>query len=362
MANISWAPQPPNHCTMPLFFSPQVIKAMGFGPFGPGESVTAAFVSISVYEALGITLQPGVVEVASGTIAGVAYRLAVGAGLNDTCKALADDSYVEDEDSWKKDKHCSGPFALFQLGPTQPYTVTDGHIKTEQDGSTTTFDSFPGLRSELAALEAAALPPLLTSLNCLLGDPDRSIEFRKIDRISFGRTAADSVVRDIRIHLSGKATVSVGLSATKLVADVQAAAILAPKLNSKAARFFALGLAENDELKSFLYFFLAIEVATHATFGRIDHAKAVQSLAGSASPPVTALAALLHRQTDQLRNLFDRFVWCAAFGWIRVNDADVAQFKSLKTARDDIAHGSTSEPPAHYAMEAQQLARKILRS
>ncbi len=336
---------------------------MGFRPFDPGESITAAFVSISVYETRGITIQPGVVEtIASGTVAGVAYRLAVGAGVNDTCEALADDSFVEDEDVWKKDMQCSGPFALLQLGPTQPHTVTAGHIKTEQDGSTTTFDSFPALRSELAQLESAALPPLLTSLNCSLGDPDRIVELRKIDRISVGHTDAGSVVRDIRIQFSGKAFVSVGIAATKLAADVQAVAILAPKLNAKAARFFALGLAENDELKSFLYFFLAIEVQTHATFGRIDHAQAITNLAASASPAAPSLLALLQRQTDQLRNLFDRFVWCAAFGWIGVTDADVAQFKNLKAARDDIAHGSTSEPPAGYARQAQQLARKILRS
>ena len=234
---------------------------------------------------------------------------------------------------------CSVPVpSLFSnSAPTQPHTVTAGHIKTEQDGSTTTFDSFPALRSELAQLESAALPPLLTSLNCLLGDPDRSLELRKIDRTSVGHAPAGPVVRDIRIHLSGKAIVSIGLPAAKLTADVQAVAILAPKLNSKAARFFALGLAENDELKSFLYFFLAIEMQTHAAFGRIDHAQAVQSLTASVAPPVPSLAALLQRQIDQLRNLIDRFVWCAAFGWVGVSDADIAQFKNLKTARDDIA-------------------------
>jgi hypothetical protein len=347
---------------MPLSFSPEVIRAMGFRPFDPGESLTAAFVSMSVYEARGITLEPGVVEIASGNVAGFAYRLAVGAGVNDTCKALADDSFIEDEDAWKKDMQCSGPFALFQLGPTQPFTVTVGHIKTEQDGSTTTLDSFPALRSEVAQLELAALPPLLTSLACLLGDPDHIVELRKIDRISVGRTPAGSVVRDIRIQFSGKAFVSVGLAATKLAADVRAVGILAPKLNSKAARFFALGLAENDELKSFLYFFLAIEVQTHATFRRIDHARALTSLAASPSSAAPSLLALLERQTDQLRNLFDRFVWCAAFGWVGVTDGDVAQFKNLKAARDDVAHGSTSEPPAGYARQAQQLARKILRS
>ena len=36
-------------------------------------------------------------------------------------------------------------------------------------------------------------------------------------------------------------------------------------------------------------------------------------------------------------------------------------FKQLKTARDDIAHGTLTEPPGGYARQAQQLARKVLR-
>lgn len=55
-----------------------------------------------------------------------------------------------------------------------------------------------------------------------------------------------------------------------LVAGLQDTVLSAPRINIKAARFFSLGMAE-DDLKKFLYFFLALEVETHAVFGRIIH-------------------------------------------------------------------------------------------
>lgn len=146
-----------------------------------------------------------------------------------------------------------------------------------------------------------------------------------------------------------------------LMAGLQSTVALAPRINIKAARFFVLGMAEDDDLKKFLYFFLALEVETHAAFGHIDHARALQQLLDPASTPLPAALALLKRQADQIRNLFDRFVWNAACAWSGITEADVQQFKQLKTARDDIAHGKLTVPPGGYAHQAQQLARKVLR-
>jgi hypothetical protein len=347
---------------MTVTLSTELMRAMGFHPIEMGESVTAAFTSVCVYEARGIALQAGTTEIISGAIAGVNYRIATGKGLNETCVALANDVYVEGEDDWKQEKGCSGPFVLIQLGPTQQYTITTGQIRTEEDESKTTFESFPDLRNELAALEAAALPQLVTALTCLLGGPDRHLELRKIDRTSAGRTDTGAVIHDIYFHFSGTAIVSQGLAATQLAAGLHAAAALAPQLNAKAAQFFALGLGEDDELKRFLYFFLALEVQTHAVFGRVDNATALQNMIDPTLPPRPSAVALLHRQVDQLRNLFDRFVWCAVCAWSHIDDTDVEQFKKLKTARDNIAHGSISEPPSGYGNLAQQLAKKVLRA
>ncbi len=126
------------------------------------------------------------------------------------------------------------------------------------------------------------------------------------------------------------------------------------------SRLFSLGLGEEDEFKKFLYFFLALEIETHAVFGRIDHPTALNELFRGAARTRESTLLLLQRQADQLRNLYDRFVWCAASVWKNLRDEDVAQFKSLKQARDDIAHGTISEPPQGFARQAEQLAHKVL--
>lgn len=346
---------------MVVTLSTEVIGAMGFRPFEVGESVGASFVSIFVYEARGIALQSGSPQITAGTVGDAKYRVGVGDRLNRTCHALVGDTYVEDESAWAKEKGSSGPFVMIQLGPTQLYTITEGRIKIEKDGSATTFDSFPSLRIDLASREAAALPQLVTSLTCQLAEPGQYLELRKLDRVSVGRTTNGNVLHDIRFEMTGHAYVSRGLLPDALSDGLKGAAALAPRLNAKVARFFALGMAEEDELKKFLYYFLALEVETHAVFGRIDNAQALRKLLDPTSPPIPTVVALLQRQADQIRNLFDRFVWCAACAWTGITDADVDQFRQLKATRDNIAHGTIAEPPGGSAQLVQQLARKVLR-
>jgi hypothetical protein len=346
---------------MTVNLSSEVMRAMGFRPLSAGEVVSASLVSLSVYEARGIALQSPTPQIKSGTLGGANYSIGVGAVLNETCRALAGDDYVDDENVWKKEKGTSGPFLLIQIGPTAVYTITAGQIKMETDGSATTYESFPALRNDLAALEAETLPRLVTALTCSLAAPDQYLDLRKLDRVSAGRTDTGQTIRDIRILVSGSGYVSRGTPPEALAAGLHSSQALAPRLNIKAARFFALGMAEDDDLKKFLYFFLALEVETHAVFGRIDHAQAIVKLLDPVSSPLPAALALLQRQADQLRGLFDRFVWNAACVWSEVTEADVQQFKQLKTARDDIAHGTRAEPPGGYARSAQQLARKVLR-
>lgn len=348
--------------TLTASFSAEVMRAMGFRPFAAGESVSASFVSLSVYEIRGIAPQSPAPLVSAGRVAGVNYSLGLGAALNETCHAVTGDAYVDDEKTWTKEKGTNGSFLLVQIGPTPIYTVTTGLIKTEPDGSLSTYESFPALRSDLAALEAAALPRLVTSLSCSLAAPDQYLDLRKLDRVSVGRTDIGQTVHELRILVSGKGYVSRGTAPEVLAKGLQDTATLAPRINIKAARFFTLGMAEDDDLKKFLYFFLALEVETHAVFGRIDHARALQQLLDPALTPLPSTLDLLKKQTDQMRNLFDRFVWNAACAWSGITEADVQQFKQMKTARDDIAHGTLTEPPGGYASQAQQLARKVLRS
>jgi hypothetical protein len=186
------------------------------------------------------------------------------------------------------------------------------------------------------------------------------LELRKLGRASVGRTTTGQVLHDIRLDVSARANVSLGLTPSALSDGLKGAVALVPRLNAKAARFFALGAAEEDDLKKFLYFFLALEVETHAVFGRMNHAQALRKLLDPKAP-IPSAVALLQRQVDQLRSLLDRFVWCAACAWVGITDADVADFKKMKTIRDDIAHGTIAGPPRGSAQLVQKLARKVLR-
>ena len=78
-----------------------------------------------------------------------------------------------------------------------------------------------------------------------------------------------------------------------------------------------------------------------------------------ATPPTRSL---LGTQLSGLKSLHDRFVWCSACSWTHLTTDDVALFKQLKQARDAIAHGNVSDPPAGYAKSAEQLAIRILSS
>ncbi len=233
-------------------------------------------------------------------------------------------------------------------------------MKNEEDGSVSTYDSFPAARGELAALAATTLPAVLSALTCVISEESRHVVLRRITRAGAGRTTTGQVLHDVVVEVHGTAYVSYRLPQDSLDHKLEQAVRLAPTLNPKASRFFALGLGEDDELKRFLYFFLALEVETHAIFGRIDHEASFRKLISSATPPRQSTVLLLQRQADQLKNLYDRFVWCAASVWTNLHDDDIGDFKKLKQARDAIAHGSRSEPPAGFARLAETLAQKLL--
>jgi len=134
---------------------------------------------------------------------------------------------------------------------------------------------------------------------------------------------------------------------------------LASKLNPKVAKFYHLALHENDLLKRFLYFFLAIEIETHATFSAIDH---TQVLSDILAPPPRATGSaknLFDEQRKNWRAVKDRFVWCVVCAWSGLSDSDVDEFTKIKDIRDSIAHGRISVPPEWAVTSVERLAAKL---
>jgi hypothetical protein len=337
-----------------------MIHALGFQAMSEDDPIVARFTSITVFEARGITLGVGVVNVARGDVDGTEYGIALAESLNDACMALSRDQYTDVESQWRAEHNCAGPFLLIAVGPTSEFVSCDGWFKTEQDGSVTTLDSFPGLRADLARREGQVLPRVVSALTCAFNEEGQYVALHELDRGSSGRTRDGVVVHDIHIKSQGDGYVSHPLAEHCIKDKLTESMRRAKALNPKSSKLFALGVGEKEEYKKFMYFFLALEVETHLAFGRIDHAGSVDSMLDASPMKRQFTMGLLKRQAEQLRSLGDRFIWCATFVWTNLLDEDVDQFKKLKDVRDGIAHGRLPEPPAGFSLIAEKLAQKIM--
>jgi hypothetical protein len=346
---------------MAIRFSHEVIKSMGFSPVSTTEPIIASFHSLHVYAVQGLTLEGTLATVSRGALNGTAYSFGLCTSLNSLAQELINDNLADDEPSWAQEHRCAPPYAMIHVGPTSLHTCADGHFKQEGP-SLITLDAFSEAKAELRLLEDRVLPSLVTSLHCAFGAETHPVRFSRISREVFGLTPSAAVVHDIRFQINASGFVSRPLAADELKAEVASTATLANELNRKVCRFFHLGAEELDPLKRFLYFFLTLEIETHATFASIDHSAGFARLLNSEARLQATSTTLFEAQQERWwTTLLDRFVWCALCAWPSVSDADVQEFKRLKKTRDDIAHGNISEPPAEDVRAAEVLALKLLR-
>jgi len=360
--SLTFVRRPEPTALMTATLSTYALEAMGFrDPIEKG-SIAASFISVTVYEARGITLPEGFAETRQAVVAGTNYRVALAKSVNAGSQCLIGDDFVESESDWLTEFKAAGPFVLIAVGPTAFVDCEAGRMMQMPDGSITTYDSFPSLRQTLKSLEDRVLPPVVATLTLALNEPDRYVALRKVARASAGRTPEGITVHDIRLDVRAELTVSRALGQARAIEVLDATVQRAPNLHQRAAQYFALGTAEDDQLKKFLYFFLSLEVETHAVFGRIDHARKLRSqvLRDGTSAPRPSTADLITRDITNWDNLFDRFAWCATCAWPGLVDDDIELFKQLKKARDAIAHGRASEPPVGFARQAELLAHKVL--
>lgn len=347
---------------MTATFSTYALEAMGFRDLIDRGSLSASFMSVTAYEARGISLPDGFASARQARVAGADYRIALSSSINTACQHLIGDDFAEAEAQWRKEVNTSGPFVLVAVGPTDFIECEAGRTMRMPDGSLSTYNCFPGVRETLKSLEERILPPVIATLTLALSEPDRYVTLRKLSQGSAGRATDGTTIHDVRLEIHAELTTSHLLSKERAVEILDASVERAPKIHHRAATYFALGTAESDQLKKFLYFFLSLEVETHAIFGRIDHGGEFRTkvLSDGTSFPRPSTVDLITRDIAKWDNLFDRFVWCAACAWPRLTDDDIKLFKELKSVRDGIAHGRISIPPAGSARKAELLAHKIL--
>jgi hypothetical protein len=335
------------------------LESMGFRRLEVGESVSASFHSLHTYELQGIKLNGNDDVVRShGISSGVPYEVAIGISVNALTRSIMNDDLAEDEEEWQKIHKCQPPFVLIHIGPTKEHAMTGEFIKFE--GPTiTTYESFIPARVELQEMEAAVIPNVVSALTCSLGLARSHLKLRKLSSDAFGITSSGMVLYDFRIEMRASLYASDQLELTEVNAKLQYANDLVEAINPKVSKFFFLALEEEDPLKRFLYFFLAIERQTHFVFSSVDHDRYLSDLIQSPERIRESSTIFFQKQREHWKSLQDRFVWCALSIWTHLSDDDIETFKRLKKVRDKIAHGEITEPPDDAVVEIERLIIKL---
>lgn len=280
-----------------------------------GEVVAGIFHSINVYQVRGITTDTKALGPHLGQVDETSYKAGTGSSINSICQQLLGENFSEDEGGWQNFKKCSPPYLAVIFSTNQEYKANGQNYIKNLDDKIETYDSFYDAKLELQRREAIVLPRLLTALSSVFSLVHDAVKFFPIDRSIFGKTREGKTIFDILITLSGTGHTSRKVDDEEMRASLSDAIELTSKLNAKIARFYFLALQEDDLLKRFLYFFLTIEIKTHATFSDIDH---TQRLSDILVPPprVTRSAKnLFDKQRKEWRAVKDRFAWCVVCAW-----------------------------------------------
>lgn len=338
--------------------SDQVIEAMGYKKAPKNMALTAQFHCLHVFHIQGLRVDEGTLIVRTDQLGGNLIQIGIGNSVNAICRKMLDDCYADDEDQWQKDKKCAPPYVVVHFGPTESHTEKLKFFR--RDGNTIhTFDAFSAAKSEIRQKANELLPSIVTSLSCSLFEQGRPLPgLLPVDNTTFGMTVTGETVLDMRFELSASASSASGWNSSSIRKALKRFPSLLNKIDGKSASFFYLALSEKDALKRFLYFFLAIEIVTHSSFGAVDHERCVAKFSGKRAKAWTRDLSFL-REVKKWSNLRDRFLWCALFVWTHLSEEDVETFARLKKTRDDIAHGNIREPNAGDIGAAELLATKL---
>jgi hypothetical protein len=340
-------------------FSSYALQRMGYRPISDGEIVAGVFHSLNVYQIRGITTDTRGLGPHLGQVDGISYKVSSGSSMNAVCQELLGQDFAKDEDDWQKFRNCTPPYLAVIFGPTQEYDANGRNYIKRSDDEIETYDSFHEAKAELKRQEEIVLPRLLPALSCGFSLVDQPVRFLPVERAVAGKTREGKTIYDMRITGSMTGYASRRVDDGEIKAGLADAIRLAGKLNAKVARFYHLALYEDDLVKKFLYFFLAIDIETHAAFTAIDQS---QMLSDILTPPTRATGSVKHLFDEQRKNwraVKDRFVWCVVCAWPGLSDSDVDEFTKIKEVRDRIAHGRISVPPEWAVASAERLAAKL---
>lgn len=334
-----------------------LLESMGFHLLSEPDSISARFHCLHVYKIQGFTLDGVTLHPQSGVIDNRSFQLAVGTSVNAICRLLVNDDLVENEQEWQTQAKCIPPYLVVHFGPSEDHVFAG--TRGDVDGPIIqTYDGFRVARTEMDAWGAAVLPSLLTGFVSGFSAQVQRVKISTIHRVFYGLTNDGRTLSDTRLTGSGHAYGSIHLDSEQISTNLAEAINIAGRIKRKVARFFHLAMQEDDPLKRFLFYFLAVEIQTHETFKSMGLPR--DSLLGSPPERATASAQfLVEPPRESWKSVQDRFIWCVLSEWHHLTDADVEVFRRLKGVRDKIAHGSLSEPPAEAVIDVEKLAARL---
>ena len=335
---------------------------MGFELIPKNGQIEAYFKSINVYEIRGITsdykspLIPSKLKKITDD-----FSFSIGDSVNAVCNVLIGNEFADDEEKWRSETKSTPPYLVVLTSLTELAICTHGYWKHENN-EIITHDCFSEAKKSLQKVENKKTSALVTSLSVALSSVDHVVIFLPISREVFAETNHGKRLRDFQISFSAELYVSIPVTTETLSAKIESALSLYNGLHSKVGYFFDLAIREKDKLKTFIYYFLIIEIHTHNTFKEIDYGSKVTDLHYIPERIEKSATDFFVDSQKESKNLLQRFIWCSILKWSEVKDSDIDTFKSLKKIRDRIYHGeevAESSLPIHLA---QSLALKLLRS
>jgi hypothetical protein len=335
------------------------LESMGFRELPAGQSITARFEGFRIYNVRGVTLKDGS-PIEARVIVWPDVKFAFGNSVNQLTKALVGEDYTDDETEWRTKSGGSPPYLVVLIGPTAAATVA-GAFAQRHDGQLITYDAFANLKQELQGREDSVLQSLLPALALAFSDRSHPVSFHQVAREVFGRTDNNETFVDVRLSMSATAYVSSPIADPEFTNLLRWAADLRTSLASDISQFYYLGLFEDDPLKRFLFFFLFIERYTHRTFKTLRQQHKAANLLSIPSRLSISAPQFAEEQQGGAKTLTARFMWCAIQSWLTVGDDDVTRFLNLKRKRDQLSHGELTTVSTGLALEAEQLAAKLVR-
>jgi hypothetical protein len=341
--------------------STYALENMGFEKILESCPIEAKFQSLNVYEIRGIksncesVLNPSEAKVTSGEI-----TVSIGESLNSICNTLLADDFADDELAWCSEKKAKPPFLMIHTS-LQEYEACATGYQQKNSEEINTYECFDSAKEKIRQLEKDKTYPYVSALSACLSTPDRSIAFIPLDRIEFGTTPEHITVRDIRFEINANMHVSSDFSMEEVKLSMTAASTSLERIHPKVGYFFDLATRENDTLKKFLYYFLAIEVHTHQVYRKLDYLQSFSSLNNLPSRVTESATSMLVNYQKEAKNLAQRFVWCSILSWGSITDEDIKQFKILKKYRDHIYHGEDVDTKSLPLHAAKNLILKIMK-